>query len=92
MKRKGKRLIGKGESDRLRTMAFAGLSQAAGAGLQALPILSLDRDVVLFRPGDQAQGFVPVLSGRIKELLTGLAGTCPLCSLFGLSTCPLRRG
>ncbi len=26
----------------------------------------------------------------IVPLLTGLAGTCPLYSLFGMSTCPLE--
>ena len=25
-------------------------------------------------------------------LLTGLVGTCPLYSLFGISTCPVKKG
>jgi hypothetical protein len=28
----------------------------------------------------------------IVPLLTGLVGTCPVYSLFGLSTCPVKRG
>ncbi|MCY0148023.1 DUF2892 domain-containing protein [Hoeflea sp. G2-23] len=28
----------------------------------------------------------------IIPLFTGLFGTCPLYSLFGLSTCPVRKG
>lgn len=28
----------------------------------------------------------------IVPLATGLMSTCPLYSLFGLSTCPLRKG
>ncbi len=27
----------------------------------------------------------------IVPILTGLAGTCPLYSIFGLSTCPARK-
>jgi hypothetical protein len=27
----------------------------------------------------------------IVPILTGLAGTCPLYSILGLSTCPVRR-
>ena len=27
----------------------------------------------------------------IVPLLTGLAGTCPLYSIFGFSTCPVRK-
>lgn len=28
----------------------------------------------------------------IVPLFTGLFGTCPLYSIFGLSTCPMKRG
>lgn len=27
----------------------------------------------------------------VVPLLTGLVGSCPLYSLFGISTCPIRR-
>ncbi|NJM82496.1 MAG: DUF2892 domain-containing protein [Tabrizicola sp.] len=41
---------------------------------------------------DQGQGFwhYAKLIG-IVPLLTGLVGTCPAYSLFGLSTCPMKK-
>lgn len=33
-----------------------------------------------------------VLLIGIVPLLTGLVGWCPLYSVFGLSTCPVKRG
>lgn len=36
--------------------------------------------------GRGAWGYIGVL-----PLVTGLVGTCPLYSLFGLSTCPVKK-
>ncbi len=44
------------------------------ARLGALPHQRLPRGAILFRPGDAAQGFVIVLSGRIEVFLTGPTG------------------
>lgn len=56
----------------------AGLAQeldpAAVARLDSLKPLAAPRGAVLFRPGDEPQGFVLVLSGRIAVYLTGPNG------------------
>lgn len=44
------------------------------AGLQGLPRQSLPAGSILFRPGDQAQGFVLVWKGRIEVRLTAASG------------------
>jgi CRP/FNR family transcriptional regulator len=44
------------------------------AALAALPTRSVPRGAVLFRPGDHAQGFVVVLSGRVEVRLTAASG------------------
>lgn len=54
--------------------ALAPLALAARVALAALPVQSLPKGAVLFRPGDHAQGFVVVLSGRIEVHLTGPSG------------------
>lgn len=50
------------------------LSPASRAALAPLPRRRIDRGTVLFRPGDAAQGFVVVLSGRIEVRLTAASG------------------
>lgn len=54
--------------------ALAGLSPAARATLAAITPRRLSRGTTVFRPGDRAQGFVVVLSGRIEVFLTGPSG------------------
>lgn len=54
--------------------AIAGLSPAARRDLGTLPTLDLAAGTVLFRPGDQASGFLVVLSGRVEVFLTGPTG------------------
>ncbi len=44
------------------------------AKLAALPVVRLAKSSALFHPGDVAQGFVIVLSGRIEVTLTSLSG------------------
>ena len=53
---------------------FPSLSPGARANLAALPQLALPKNSALFHPGDAAQGFVIVLSGRIEVMLTGPSG------------------
>jgi CRP/FNR family transcriptional regulator, anaerobic regulatory protein len=50
------------------------LSAESKAALAALPTRTVPRGTVLFRPGDVAQGFVVVLSGRIEVRLTATSG------------------
>jgi CRP/FNR family transcriptional regulator len=50
------------------------LAPESRAALAALPTRSVPRGTVLFRPGDHAQGFVVVLSGRIEVRLTSASG------------------
>ncbi len=50
------------------------LSPASHAALTPLPMRRIGRGTVLFRPGDAAQGFVVVLSGRIEVRLTAASG------------------
>lgn len=50
------------------------LSQTSMAALAALPTKDVSRGTVMFRPGDVAQGFVIVLSGRIEVRLTAASG------------------
>jgi CRP/FNR family transcriptional regulator len=50
------------------------LSPTSRAALAPLPLRRIDRGTVLFRPGDAAQGFVVVLSGRIEVRLTAASG------------------
>jgi CRP/FNR family transcriptional regulator, anaerobic regulatory protein len=50
------------------------LSPESKAALAALPTRNVPRGTVLFRPGDVAQGFVVVLSGRIEVRLTATSG------------------
>lgn len=54
--------------------ALVGLSAASQGQLRALLGQSFAKGSVLFRPGDLAQGFVIVLSGRIEVHLTGPSG------------------
>jgi CRP/FNR family transcriptional regulator, anaerobic regulatory protein len=42
------------------------LHSTSKAALAALPTRDVPRGSVMFRPGDVAQGFVVVLSGRIE--------------------------
>ncbi len=51
-----------------------GLAPESRAPLAALPRHDLARGTVLFRPGDAAQGFVVVLSGRVEVRLTAASG------------------
>lgn len=51
-----------------------GLTKAAREGLQALAVQTLPKGAVLFRAGDQAQGFVVVLAGSVEVHLTGPTG------------------
>ncbi len=44
------------------------------ARLEALLPMPVPRGTVLFRPGDPAQGFVVILSGRVEVFLTGPTG------------------
>lgn len=53
---------------------IAGLKPAHAARLGALPAQDVPKGSVLFHPGDAAQGFVVVLSGRIEVFLTGPSG------------------
>lgn len=53
---------------------FTGLPATALAALAALIPVSLPKGTVIFRPGDPAQGFAVVLSGRIDVFLTGPTG------------------
>ena len=50
------------------------LSSTSKAALAALPTRDVPRGSVMFRPGDVAQGFVVVLSGRIEVRLTAASG------------------
>jgi CRP/FNR family transcriptional regulator len=50
------------------------ISGAASSKLSGLPQLYLKKGTVLFRPGDGAEGFLVVLTGRIEVHLTGAAG------------------
>ncbi len=54
--------------------AFKGLDEAAQAELDALPARDIPAHQILFRPGEAAQGFVVVLSGRVDVYLTGPSG------------------
>lgn len=53
---------------------IAGLKPAHALRLGALVAQDLPKGQVLFHPGDAAQGFVVVLSGRIEVFLTGPSG------------------
>jgi CRP/FNR family transcriptional regulator len=50
------------------------LSAASRSALADLPARVVPKGTVLFRPGDRAEGFVIVLSGRIEVRLTGATG------------------
>lgn len=50
------------------------LTAPGRSALAALPARDLPRGTVLFRPGDLAEGFVIVLSGRIEVRLTAASG------------------
>jgi CRP/FNR family transcriptional regulator len=50
------------------------ISGASVSQLFSLPQHSVKKGAVLFRPGDNAQGFLIVLAGRIEVHLTGQAG------------------
>jgi cAMP-binding proteins - catabolite gene activator and regulatory subunit of cAMP-dependent protein kinases len=54
--------------------AFPGLAPEDLARLDALPVQTLPRGARIFGPGDTAQGFAVVLSGRIEVSLTGPSG------------------
>lgn len=51
-----------------------GLTAQHRSTLAALPARTVPRGTVLFHPGDTAQGFVVLLSGRIEVYLTGPSG------------------
>ncbi|MDT8855867.1 Crp/Fnr family transcriptional regulator [Paracoccaceae bacterium Fryx2] len=51
-----------------------GLPDRARQALDALPRQTLPRGTPMFHPGDVAQGFTVVLSGRIEVFLTGPTG------------------
>lgn len=53
---------------------FASLGVETRAALDSLVPASVPAGTVLFRPGDAAQGFVIVLSGRVDVFLTGPNG------------------
>jgi CRP/FNR family transcriptional regulator len=50
------------------------LPTSARAALSALRPVTLPRGHVIFRPGDPAQGFALILSGRVDVFLTGPTG------------------
>lgn len=50
------------------------LEPESTAALAKLPARDVPRGTVMFRPGDVAQGFVVVLSGRIEVRLTAASG------------------
>lgn len=50
------------------------LAPESRAAIAALPARDVPRGAVLFRPGDHAQGFVFVLTGRVEVRLTGATG------------------
>ena len=54
--------------------ALPGLDDKDRARLDALPVQTLPRGARLFAPGDRAQGFAVVLSGRVDVSLTGPTG------------------
>jgi len=54
--------------------ALSGLAPISRSSLAALHAQALPKGTTLFRPGDIAQGFVVVLSGRIEVHLTGPSG------------------
>jgi len=54
--------------------ALPGLEAADAARLESLPVQALPRGARIFAPGDRAQGFAVVLSGRIEVSLTGPSG------------------
>lgn len=54
--------------------AALGLAPDEAARLDALPVQTLPRGARLFAPGETAQGFAVVLSGRIEVSLTGPTG------------------
>ncbi|MBN8291374.1 Crp/Fnr family transcriptional regulator [Rhodobacter sp. NTK016B] len=54
--------------------AFPGLAEADRARLDALPLHGLPASTRLFGPGETAQGFAVVLSGRVEVSLTGPSG------------------
>ncbi len=56
------------------TPALAALDSDSRAALAAFEVLSLPRGAVLFRPGEEVQGFAFVLEGRIEVYLTGANG------------------
>jgi CRP/FNR family transcriptional regulator len=51
-----------------------GLSDQSADALAALPVRSLPAGATLFHPGDAAQAFVVVVSGRIDVSLIGVSG------------------
>lgn len=64
----------KSPADWIITPPLAALGQGGRAALAALPVQDLPRGAVIFRPGDSAQAFPVVLSGRIDVFLTGPSG------------------
>jgi CRP/FNR family transcriptional regulator len=52
----------------------AAIDTESRARLDQLPVRSLDVGAVLFRPGDEASGFVLVREGRVGVYLTGRSG------------------
>ena len=54
--------------------ALPGLAPEDRTRLDALPVQTLPRGARIFGPGDRAQGFAVLLSGRIEVSLTGPSG------------------
>jgi len=59
---------------RARATGLPPLDPATTAALDRLVPKTVPAGTILFRPGDDVQGFVVVLSGRIEVYLTGLSG------------------
>jgi CRP/FNR family transcriptional regulator len=58
----------------IRAAGLGDLPAWAERDLAGLPVSSIGDGTVLFRPGQTAQGFVVVLSGRVDVFLTGANG------------------
>lgn len=54
--------------------ALPNLSAADRSSLDALPVMALPAGQPLFHAGDQAQGFMILLEGRVEVFLTGPSG------------------
>ncbi len=61
-------------NDWLQSAGLTDIPSTDRAALLALPKQQVPRGTPLFHPGDAAQGFVVVLSGRVDVFLTGPSG------------------